>query len=73
METPSKAGQTRGLTNTGPVGGQFEAWRALAAVAAWDVDTVGIALAQVVPTVTLINICTTGEKERTSFMGSITV
>lgn len=43
---------------TGPTGGQFEAWRALAAVAAWNVDTVGVALAQVVPAVTLINIFT---------------
>lgn len=44
--------------HTGPTGGQFEAWRALAAVAAWNVDTVGVALAQVVPAVTLINIFT---------------
>lgn len=53
------------LTHTGPAGGQFEAWWALAAVAAWNVDTVGVALAQVVPAVTLINIYTGGRKRRT--------
>lgn len=54
--TPARSVRQARLTHTGPTGGQFEAWRALAAVAAWNVDTVGVALAQVVPTVTLINI-----------------
>lgn len=45
-----------GLTHAGPAGGQLEAWRALAAVAPWDVDTVGVALAQVVSAVTLVDI-----------------
>lgn len=63
VNTLSVAAHIRNLlafitVHTGPAGGQFEACRALAAVAAWNVDTVGIALAQVVPTVTLINIFT---------------
>lgn len=43
---------------TGPAGRQLEALRALAAVAARNVDAVGVALAQVVPAVTLIDIFT---------------
>lgn len=61
MGIPAKAR----LTHTGPARGQFEAWRALAAVAAWNVDTVGVTLAQVVPTVALINIYTGGGKRET--------
>lgn len=67
-ETPVKPVKLAGLTHTGPAGGQFEAWRALAAVAAWNVDTVGIALAQVVPTVTLINIYAGGRKRETIYI-----
>lgn len=63
VNTLSMAAHIRNLlalitVHTGPAGGQFEAWRALAAVAAWNVDTVGVALAQVVPAVALINIFT---------------
>lgn len=50
------------LTHTSPIGGQFVAWWALAAVAAWYVDTVGITLTQIVPTVTLIDIYARGRK-----------
>lgn len=44
--------------DTGAARRQFETWGAFTAVAAWDVDTVGVSLAQVVPAVTLINIFT---------------
>lgn len=44
--------------DTGPTWRKFETWGAFTAVAAWDVDTVGVSLAQVVPAVTLINIFT---------------
>lgn len=54
-----------GLTGTGPARRQFESRGAFTAVAAWDVDTVGISLAQVVPAVTLINICTGGRRRET--------
>lgn len=74
---PSSCGRRQtvcGLTHTGPIGRQLKARGALAAVAAWNVDTVGIALAQVVPAVAFINICTGGrEKERTSITSSIAV
>lgn len=53
-----------GLTHTGPAGRQLEAWRALAAVAARNVDTVSVALAQVVPAVTFINIYTGGREKK---------
>lgn len=52
-------------THTSPTGGQFVAWRALATVTAWYVDTVGITLAQVVPTVALIDVCVGGRKRGT--------
>lgn len=52
------------LTHTGPAGGQLEAWRALAAVAARNVDAVSVALAQVVPTVTFVNIYTGGREKK---------
>lgn len=45
------------LTYTGPVGGEFEAGRTLAAVAAGAVDTVRIALAQIVSIAALIDVC----------------
>lgn len=44
--------------DTGPARRQLKTWGAFTAVAAWDVDTVGVSLAQVVPAVTLINIFT---------------
>lgn len=44
------------LTHAGPVRRQLEAWRALAAVAARNVKTVGVALAQVVSTAALIDV-----------------
>ena len=64
-ETPVRPVRQAGLTQAGPARGQFEAWRALAAVAAWNVDTVGVALAEVVPAVTLIDIYTGGRKRET--------
>lgn len=54
-----------GLTQTGPAGRQLEALRALAAVAAGNVDAVGVALAQVVPAVTLIDIYARGRRRET--------
>lgn len=46
----------RGLTHARSTGGQLEARRALAAETSRDVVAVGVALTQVVPAVTLINI-----------------
>lgn len=45
------------LTYTGPVGGELEAGRTLAAVAAWAVDAVCVALAQVVAIAALVDVC----------------
>lgn len=53
-----------GLTHTGPVGRQLKAGRALAAVAARNVDAVGVSLAQVVSTVTFIDVCAGGGRRR---------
>lgn len=47
---------------TGPVGGELEARRTLAAVAAWAVDAVRVALAQVVTIAALIDVFTDQEQ-----------
>lgn len=47
---------SKGLTHTRSTGGQLKARRALAAETARYIVAVGIALTQVVPAVTLINI-----------------
>lgn len=57
-----------GLTQTSAAGRQFVARRALAAVTAWYVDAVGITLAQVVSTVTLIDVYDGGSKREISQM-----
>ena len=44
------------LTHARSAGGEFEAGRALATVAAGNVDAVSVALAQVVPAVALVDI-----------------
>lgn len=75
---PDGVGAVRwsGLTHTGPVRRQLEAGRALAAVAARNVDTVGVTLAQVVSAATLIDVYRGGGgggRDRTSFTDRITV
>lgn len=62
-----------GLTHTGPVGRELEARRALAAVAARDVDAVGVALAQVVSAAALIDVYRGGGGDGPSVTGPITV
>lgn len=67
-----------GLTHAGPVGRRLKSGRALAAVAARNVDAVGVALAQVVSAVAFIDVCAGGRekknnKERTSIRRPITV
>lgn len=49
-----------GLTHAGTVGRQLEARRALAAVAARNVDAVGVTLAKVVSTAALIDVYRAG-------------
>lgn len=46
-----------GLTEAGSAGRQLESSRTLAAVAAGDVDAVGVSLAQIVAAVALVDIC----------------
>lgn len=53
-----------GLTHAGPVGRQLKAGRALAAVAARNVDAVGVALAQVVAAVAFIDVCAGGRETK---------
>lgn len=68
-----------GLTHAGLVERRLKAGRALAAVAARNVDAVGVALAQVVSAVAFIDVCAGGRekknnnKERTSIRRPITV
>lgn len=64
--TMTKTDRRGGLTHTGPAGGQFEPWRTLASVAPWYIDALGVPLAQVVPAVTLINICVGGRRRENS-------
>lgn len=59
-----------GLTHAGPVRRQLEPRRALAAVAARNVNTVGVPLAKVVPAAALVDVY---GKTRTSITGPATV
>lgn len=56
---------SRALTQTCSTGGQLEAGRALAAETAGDVVADGVALTQIVPAVTLINIL--GKKTKSTW------
>lgn len=62
VHLPEGVGPLRqpGLTHAGPVGRQLEARRALAAVAARNVKTVGVTLAKVVSAAALVDVYRAG-------------